>query len=209
MSQNPESRPGGTSQQPKRRGILPPEVMDLMVAPVKVGAWSGGAGALAGVAGAIARDTNPFASGILSGAQWFTLGGTFWFARSVAVKSLGDEEQLSSPDKIKASAVGGSAAGALAGLIRGPTKILPAMALWGVLGATGQMVVNNINSREPKVKDENDSWMRSKWSPLRKITDEEYIDMMEEKILRVDVDIALIDDRIAELRAADEKTKHG
>jgi hypothetical protein len=41
-------------------------------------------------------------------------------------------------------------------------------------------------------------------NPLKKLTDEEYIDMMKEKILKVEVDIALIDDRIAELRAAEE-----
>lgn len=38
----------------------------------------GGAGVLAGVGGAIARDTNPFASGVLSGVQWFTLGTSYW-----------------------------------------------------------------------------------------------------------------------------------
>ena len=103
MSQSPDTQQGGAPQQSKRRGLLPPEVMDLMIAPVKVGAWSGKpiatrvclrhaktalkmginsrsgtAGALAGVAGAIAKDTNPVASGIVSGAQWFALGGTFW-----------------------------------------------------------------------------------------------------------------------------------
>lgn len=79
--------------------------------------------------------------------------------------------------------------------------------MWGVLGAGGQIVANGLSNRKPKVKDENDSWFRSKWSPLKKLTDQEYIDMMEEKILRVDVDIALIDDRIAELKAIDQKDK--
>lgn len=62
------------------------------------------------------------------------------------------------------------------------------------------MVANSIAARQPKVKDENDSWFRSKWNPLKKLTDQEYIDMMLEKVLRVEADIALIDDRIAELR---------
>lgn len=81
------------------------------------------------------------------------------------------------------------------------------MAMWGVLGAAGQMVANGMSNRKPQVKDENDSWLRSKWSPLKKLTDQEYIDMMEEKILRVDADIALVDDRIAELKSTDQRAK--
>lgn len=69
------------------------------------------------------------------------------------------------------------------------------------------MIVNRMATREPKVKDENDSWFRSKWSPLKKLTDAEYIDLMEEKILRVDADIALVDDRIADLRIAEKKAQ--
>lgn len=33
---------------------------------------------MAGVAGAIARDTSPVASGAVTGFQWFALGGSFW-----------------------------------------------------------------------------------------------------------------------------------
>ncbi|EHK17614.1 uncharacterized protein TRIVIDRAFT_187216 [Trichoderma virens Gv29-8] len=208
MSDKPEPSSGAMQpQQNKKRGILPPEIIDLMVAPVKVGTWTGAAGVLAGVAGAIARDTSPVASGAVTGFQWFALGGSFWFTRSVAVRAMGGDEQVRPVDKTIASTIGGSAAGAVAGLIRGPGKIVPAMAMWGVLGAGGQIVANGLSNRKPKVKDENDSWFRSKWSPLKKLTDQEYIDMMEEKILRVDVDIALIDDRIAELKAIDQKDK--
>ncbi|UKZ79459.1 hypothetical protein TrVFT333_007214 [Trichoderma virens FT-333] len=203
MSDKPEPSSGAMQpQQNKKRGILPPEIIDLMVAPVKVGTWTGAAGVLAGVAGAIARDTSPVASGAVTGFQWFALGGSFW-----SVRAMGGDEQVRPVDKTIASTIGGSAAGAVAGLIRGPGKIVPAMAMWGVLGAGGQIVANGLSNRKPKVKDENDSWFRSKWSPLKKLTDQEYIDMMEEKILRVDVDIALIDDRIAELKAIDQKDK--
>ncbi|KAL7945829.1 hypothetical protein V8C42DRAFT_321685 [Trichoderma barbatum] len=208
MSDKPDSSSGAVQQQQRtKRGILPPEIIDLMVSPIKVGTWTGTAGVMAGVAGAIARDTSPVASGAVTGFQWFALGGSFWFTRSVAVRALGGDEQLRPVDKTIASTIGGSAAGAVAGLIRGPGKILPAIAMWGVLGAGGQIVANGLSNRKPKVKDENDSWFRSKWSPLKKLTDQEYIDMMEEKILRVDVDIALIDDRIAQLKSTDQKAK--
>ncbi|POR33113.1 Uncharacterized protein TPAR_06692 [Tolypocladium paradoxum] len=200
-------RPGASTRQRQTRGLLPPEVMELLVPPVKVGAWSGGAGVLAGVGGAIARDTNPFASGVLSGVQWFALGTSYWFTRTVMMRALGGEEHMRPVDKTKASAVAGSAAGAVAGLMRGPPRILPAMVLWGLFGAGGQMAANRFEAREPRVKDDKDSQFWSKWSPLKKLTDEEYVDMMGEKILKVEADIALIDDRIAELRAAEQTAK--
>lgn len=83
---------------------------------------------------------------------------------------------------------------------------MPFIALWGAIGAGGQAIANHVATSETKVKDENDSWMRSKWSPLKKLTDAEYVELMNEKILAVEVDIALIDDRIAELRASDKKS---
>lgn len=99
----------------------------------------GAAGVMAGVAGAIARDTSPVASGAVTGFQWFALGGSFWctsisswwnhysygpvansikVTRSVAVRAMGGDQQLRPVDKTIASTVGGSAAGAVAGLIR-------------------------------------------------------------------------------------------
>lgn len=81
------------------------------------------------------------------------------------------------------------------------------MVMWGVLGAGGQMVANGLSNRKPKVEDENDSWFRSRWSPLKKLTDQEYVDLMEEKILRVEADIALVDDRITELKSIDQKNQ--
>lgn len=142
------------------------------------------------------------------------------------MRALGGEEHLRPVDKTKASAIAGSATGAVAGLMRtlfsiriagevtdtdriigGPPKILPAMVLWGLFGAGGQMVANRVEAREPRVKDDKDSQFWSKWSPLKKLTDEEYLDMMGEKILKVEADIALIDDKITELRIAERTAR--
>ena len=41
---------------------------------------------------------------------------------------------------------------------------------------------------------------KSKWSPMSVLTDEDYEKMMQEKILRVEADIAIIDDKIKALR---------
>uniref|UniRef100_A0A0D2Y2H4 Uncharacterized protein n=1 Tax=Fusarium oxysporum (strain Fo5176) TaxID=660025 RepID=A0A0D2Y2H4_FUSOF len=144
---NQEPQMVSVRQRQSSRGLFSPEVVDLVVPPLKFGGY-------AGVGGSIFQEANPIVWGAFSGFQWFTLGTSFW------------------------------------------------------LGAGGQMIANRMATRKPKVHDENESfWTR--WSPLKKLTDQEYRDMMSEKMLRIDADIALIDDRIAELKkqAEDEELK--
>lgn len=84
---------------------------------------------------------------------------------------------------------------------------MPSALMWAATMTGGQLVVNYWSSRPSQQGDNDGSWLRSKWSPLKKLTDREYIEMMEEKMLKLDVEIALIDDRIAELRMADSASK--
>ncbi|KAF4962625.1 hypothetical protein FSARC_9295 [Fusarium sarcochroum] len=187
------------------RGLFSQQVVDLVLPPLKFGGYAGAAGVLAGVGGSIFKEANPIVWGAVSGFQWFTLGTSFWFTRSLVVRSWGGEDRLRNLDKTKASAIAGTAAGAVGGLIRGPKNILPAMFVWAVVGAGGQMIANRASTRQPKVKDENQSSFFSRLNPLKKLSDQEYMDMMSEKMLRMDADIALIDDRIAELRKLAEE----
>ena len=39
-----------------------------------------------------------------------------------------------------------------------------------------------------------------KWSPMEVLTDERYEEMLQEKLLKIEVEIALIDDRIESFR---------
>ncbi|EWZ38265.1 hypothetical protein FOCG_04818 [Fusarium oxysporum f. sp. radicis-lycopersici 26381] len=222
---NQEPQMVSVRQRQSSRGLFSPEVVDLVVPPLKFGGYAGTAGILAGVGGSIFQEANPIVWGAFSGFQWFTLGTSFWckfthqnhvlasgltsqVTRSIVVKAWGGEERLKNGDKTIASAIAGTAAGSVGGLIRGPKNILPAMLVFTTVGAGGQMIANRMATRKPKVHDENESfWTR--WSPLKKLTDQEYRDMMSEKMLRIDADIALIDDRIAELKkqAEDEELK--
>ncbi|KID97659.1 hypothetical protein MAJ_06337, partial [Metarhizium majus ARSEF 297] len=204
MASNGDDRTANVQRRPQRPGFFSPEFVELVVPPLKVGVYSGTAGVLAGVGGAIARDTSPVASGVFSGVQWFMLGSSFWFTRSVGIKVYGGEERMTTTDKVCVSGLAGSTAGAVAGLARGPARLLPAMVIWGLVGAGGQAIANRSAPSQASKSSDGSSWL-SKLSPLKKLTDEEYIDMMKEKILKVEVDIALIDDRIAELKAAEEE----
>ncbi|KAG5986109.1 hypothetical protein E4U43_005664 [Claviceps pusilla] len=127
--------------------------------------------------------------------------------RNVGIRAYGGEDKMRPIDKVAVSGVAGSSAGAVAGLARGPTRLLPAIVISGLIGSGGQAIANRWSSGPgaAQAKEDGTSWLW-KMSPLKKLTDEEYMDMMKEKILKVEVDIALIDDRIAELRAA-EKAK--
>ncbi|ATY60050.1 hypothetical protein A9K55_006363 [Cordyceps militaris] len=193
--------------QRKRQGFFSPEVAELVFPPLKVGFWAGTAGVLAGVGGAIARDTSPVISGSVTGIQWFTLGTTFWFSRSLAMRAWGNQEVTRQSDRTIISAIAGTTTGAVSGLLRGPTKIIPAMIMWGLMGAGGQMLVHRHEANQMKPKIENGPGFWSRLNPLRKLTDEEYMDMMREKKLKLDVDISLIDDRITELRAMEHKAR--
>lgn len=81
-------------QKQSSRGLFSPEVVDLVLPPLKFGGYSGmllwyvlaqpnwrqvgTAGVLAGVGGSIFKEANPIIWGAVSGFQWFTLGTSFW-----------------------------------------------------------------------------------------------------------------------------------
>jgi hypothetical protein len=91
----------------------------------------------------------------------------------------------------------------------GKSKAVPSsMFVYGLAAGGGQVAVNLIaGQRRVDEEQRGRSWFSSPWSPLQKLSDEEYVSMMQEKILRVDADIALIDDRIAKLREKQQEER--
>lgn len=75
-----------------------------------------------------------------------------------------------------------------------------------MLGGAGQTIYNLADSRHgaysnPAAKPETQSkWLDSKWSPVKVLSDDEYKEMLQEKLLRVKAEIALIDENIVELQ---------
>ncbi|KAF6832212.1 hypothetical protein CPLU01_06311 [Colletotrichum plurivorum] len=186
----------------QRRGLLPPGLVELIGPPLKVGALTGSVGLFTGVAAGIVRDSTPALFGLASGIQWFALGSSYWFSRTVVMSAWGGESQLTNGSKVHASALAGGTAGMVGGLIRGPKNIVPGVIVFSMVGAVGQAVVNATQGSPTDVKQEKKSIFESSWSPLKKLTDDEYRDMIDEKMLKIDVEIALVDDKIAELRAS-------
>jgi hypothetical protein len=79
--------------------------------------------------------------------------------------------------------------------------------MFSLLGAGGQAIVNWRDARAPKAAPKPGSGFWAKWNPIKRLSDEDYVNILEEKLLRVETDIALMDDRIKELRESEGQKK--
>ena len=80
--------------------------------------------------------------------------------------------------------------------------------MMSLLGLTGQTILHSIprlvaanSEKEPLLQ----RLANSRWVPLKAISDEDYEKMLGEKLVRVEADIALIDEQLASLRAQSGK----
>ena len=177
------------------------------------------------------RTKTPILFSLVSGAQWFVIGSTFWTIRSTILSRnqlenwwnqtrgaplLPPPSQPTSQDRIRASAISGAFTGFTLGfLFRGPRNVIPGTIMFSLFGWAGQRAYNMLDERNTvavRMEEERAAGTReqaptlmqrmakSKWSPLSVLTDEEYEKMMGERLLSVEADIALIDDKIEGLR---------
>ena len=93
----------------------------------------------------------------------------------------------------------------MAGFIRvdistgGPKNLIPGMLVFSALGA-GSQAVFNYTERSEQTSEAKTGFLHSKWSPVTPLSDQEYAKVLEEQVLKIDTEIALIDDSIASLR---------
>lgn len=67
-----------------------------------------------------------------------------------------------------------------------------------MLGAGGQFAINKWNSTDVPSAEKQTSW---RFNPMKKLTDQEYENILDEKLLVLETEIALLDDNLAELRS--------
>ena len=77
--------------------------------------------------------------------------------------------------------------------------------MFAIFGAAGQALYNSADARNSSQeaapeKDLKNSWINSKWSPMKVLSDEEYENMLRDKLLKVNAEITLIDESIEALR---------
>lgn len=82
--------------------------------------------------------------------------------------------------------------------------------MFAIFGATGQAIYNRADARDSErvesgESDKKNSILNSKWSPIKVLSDAEYEDMLREKLLRVNAQIALVDENIEALRAQERQ----
>ncbi|KAI3337022.1 hypothetical protein HD806DRAFT_475435 [Xylariaceae sp. AK1471] len=173
------------------------ELWQIASKSVQTGMVTGGIGLLIGAGAGIVRSAPPTLFALFAGLQWFTLGSSYMASKGLLCHAWGGEENLSSSDLVKASGVAGGVSGMIGGMIRGPRNILPGVLFFGTLGAGSSYMSQLSRSSQTKPKT---SWLDSKWSPMQRLSDKDYMDKIEEKILRLDAEIAIIDENIASLK---------
>ena len=97
-------------------------------------------------------------------------------------------------------------------IIRGRRNVVPGALVFSLLGYVGQHGYNMIDSaRRQKALDVHDAppfWERiakSKWSFMKTLSDDQYANVLEDRMLEIDSELALIDEDIQSLKKAQKK----
>ncbi|KAI0546255.1 hypothetical protein F4679DRAFT_558415 [Xylaria curta] len=175
------------------------ELWQIAAKSLQTGMVTGGIGLVVGAGSGIVRSAPPTLFAVFAGLQWFALGSSYMASRDLLHHAWGGEENMSSSDLVKASGVAGGISGMVGGMIRGPRNILPGMLFFGTLGAGTSYVSQLTRGDDSKPKT---SWLDSKWSPMQRLSDRDYMNKIEEKILRLNAEIAIIDDNVASLKSS-------
>ncbi|MCJ1431357.1 hypothetical protein MMC27_000708 [Xylographa pallens] len=184
----------------------------LAKSALAVGAFSGGTGLLFGSAIGIVRSSHPVIFALATAGQWFALGTTFWGSRAVILDAW-DIDRMSTRQNIYASSLaGGISGGSVAAVIRGRSNIIPGMLVFSFFGCLGQMSYNTVRSSREAAPLNSDqlpapSFLQrlasKKWIPMKSLSDVEYEGMLQEKLVKVEAEIAILDEDIAALKATE------
>jgi uncharacterized small protein (DUF1192 family) len=101
----------------------------------------------------------------------------------------------------------------------GRSNAIPGAIVWGLLGLGGQHAYNTAdkkhtqevveNMTNPQVHDNQPSFVdrvfRSKWNPVKKLNEDEYLEILTNKSLALEAQIALTQDEIDRLKALSSK----
>ncbi|EDN09312.1 hypothetical protein I7I51_04709 [Histoplasma capsulatum] len=171
---------------------------------LKVGAFSGVSGLIFGGITGVLRSPNPAIHSIAAGIHWFAFGTSSWWLRSNLLRVQFNDKPTAGQRAFASSVSSGLSGGAIAFSIH--RRFMPGAVIFGIAGFLGQKSYDVIDrwqlsrDRTAPQKPLVQRMLESKWMLLRPLPDEEYIEMLNEKLLAVDAEIAVIDDKIAALR---------
>ncbi|KAF4209030.1 hypothetical protein CNMCM8980_005357 [Aspergillus fumigatiaffinis] len=122
------------------------------------------------------------------------------------ILSLHYEDRATPKQRAYVSAVsGGIAGGAVTRLMGG--RLIPGVVVFSLLGYLGQRSYNAIDSWQMEHANTPSKPILqriadSKWIPLKTLSDDEYRGILGEKLLSIEAEIAIIDEKIEELEKA-------
>ncbi|MCJ1354912.1 MAG: hypothetical protein MMC33_004902 [Icmadophila ericetorum] len=162
------------------------------------------------ITGLIRSRPRPGVFAFATAVQWFVLGSSFWASRSqiLSTRKL-PNQPFSSRDRTIASTFAGGIAGGLTGhLMRGHSSIIPGILTFSLLGFGAQSLYSELDEQKTRLLDSNPPqgkplWHRiadMKWSPMKVLTDEEYRELLREKLVKAEAEIAILDEDIEKLR---------
>ncbi|KAH8653379.1 hypothetical protein BX600DRAFT_515654 [Xylariales sp. PMI_506] len=199
-SQIPPRRPARNEEMPSSN-----QLWEIAGKSVQTGAVTGVMGSLFGYGTGIARSGPAGLFAVVAGIQWFALGSSYIASRDLLWHAWGGEENLRPIDRVQTNTIAGGVSGMVGGLVRGPSHILRNMIFFSLVGGTTTFVSQKF--QDMKVGEKTGA-IAAKWSPLKSLTEKEYEDILQEKILKLEAEIAIIDDNIAMLRASQNPEAH-
>ncbi|RJE23363.1 hypothetical protein PHISCL_04305 [Aspergillus sclerotialis] len=205
-----------------RRQHAPDSVFEsnTLLSAVKVGTLAGAAGLVYGGVAGVFRSSHPGIHSLSRGIHWFACGTTFWckphrhvtcqyFIKTSpglrsSILELYYKGNASPLQRADVSAIaGGIAGGGVTRLLGG--RLAPALIVSSFLGYAGQRSYNAIDAWQLEQANTPSrpflqQLAESKWIPLKSLSDEDYKAMLNQKILNIETEMALIDDKIEELQ---------
>jgi hypothetical protein len=183
----------------------------------------------------IARSKTPYLFASALTLQWTALGSSYYLARQSSLvyqaRQTGrDAWTLDAYQKERASGIGGAVAGMAGGAIRGRLSNVAAGAVvlgtvgWGAQRFVGRWWDRRMGLESGEVSsdrrlmraskavtDTDDNvnvvqrMSKSRFNPMRRLTDEEYEGMLKEKLIKVEAELALVDEDIVKLELEKQK----
>ena len=188
-----------------------PVVMDA-ARILHAASYAGGSCAVVGSIGNAAYGTfqgRPMVlQGLTGGVYGFILGSSYWASRCVAEdvlkqsQILQHQEQKTRKDLI-ASTISGAIAGGFVGSTNGRAGVIPGVKVYGVVGLLGQGCFTTLARIYNRPRDQRpllDRLSEKSWWPLKRMTDAEYEEHLTNKLISVEAQIEMVDERLAHLR---------
>ncbi|KAL1995134.1 hypothetical protein VTN49DRAFT_1321 [Thermomyces lanuginosus] len=170
---------------------------------VKVGALSALGGlTYGGVSGILRASPHPVIHSISHSIHWAAFGSSFWWLRT-NILHMHFQDNATPKQRAYTSAIAGGISGGVVTRVMGG-KLIPGAVVFSMVGFLGQSSYNAIERwrQENEGRPSKSILQRmadSRWIPLRSLSDEEFRNILNEKLLAIEAEISILDEKIQEL----------